>query len=121
MTEFTGDTSLFIGRWQPLHEGHIKLIRTVLNEGNKVCIGIRNTPVNEKNPYSVDERYKMIEKEFEKEIEQDKVYITVLPDIKEVVFGRGVGYGFRQLNLDKKIEKISGTKIRKNLRKKGKL
>jgi len=109
---FTGDTSLFIGRWQPLHRGHIKLIRTVLNEGNKVCIGIRDSKVDDKNPYSVEERIDMICREFKREMNIGKLTYVVLPDIKEVVHGRKVGWGIREIRLDKETENISGTKIR---------
>jgi cytidyltransferase-like protein len=112
MTEFTGDFSLVIGRFQPLHAGHIKLIRTVLDEGNKVCIGIRNSEIDEKNPYSVKQRERMIVREFKKELKQGKLTYVVLPDIKEVVHGRKVGWGVREIKLDKEIENISATKIR---------
>ena len=35
--------SLFIGRYQPFHKGHHKLIQTVLDEGKNVCIGEETT------------------------------------------------------------------------------
>ena len=35
--------SLFIGRYQPLHAGHINLIRVVLNEGKNVLVALRDT------------------------------------------------------------------------------
>lgn len=107
MTEFTGDKSLMIGRWQPLHEGHIKLIRSVLNEGKKVVIGLRDTPKDAKNPYSIEERKEMFRKAF-----GDEVELIVLPDIAEVVYGRDVGYGIRQVPLDPYTEGISATKWR---------
>ncbi len=42
--------SLFIGRYQPLHAGHIALIRSVLNEGKRVLVGIRETGIDKDNP-----------------------------------------------------------------------
>ena len=33
--------SLFIGRWQPWHEGHLWLINQRLKEKKNVCIAIR--------------------------------------------------------------------------------
>ncbi len=30
--------SLFVGRWQPFHDGHKKLIETVLKKGKPVVI-----------------------------------------------------------------------------------
>ncbi len=50
--------SLFIGRWQPFHEGHQTLIDSVLKEGGKVVIAIRDTPISESNPYTVSDRKK---------------------------------------------------------------
>jgi FAD synthase len=44
--------SLFIGRWQPLHEGHKQLFRQVINEGGKVLVAIREGEINEKNPFT---------------------------------------------------------------------
>lgn len=41
-----------------LHEGHIKLIQTVLNEGKDGLVALRDTPINEENPYSIAERKK---------------------------------------------------------------
>jgi adenylylsulfate kinase len=99
--------SLFIGRWQPLHEGHKKLIQSVLDEGKNVCIAIRDTPITPDNPYSVSERWEMIEAAF------PEARIIVIPDISEVCFGRKVGYGIREIHLDETTEAISGTEIRR--------
>ena len=118
VAEFTGQYSLFIGRWQPLHEGHIKLMRTALNNGCKICIGIRDGKKDEKNPYSARERIEMIKKEFQNEIKSGTVKYVTLPDIKEVVHGRKVGWGVREIVLDKDTESISATKIREERNKK---
>ena len=34
--------SLFIGRWQPWHQGHRWLIDQRLKEGKNVCVAIRD-------------------------------------------------------------------------------
>ncbi len=47
--------SLFIGRYQPFHEGHKKLMEVELKEGNDVVIAIRDTEISEKNPYTIEE------------------------------------------------------------------
>lgn len=104
--------SLFIGRYQPLHEGHIALIRSVLNEGKRVCVALRDTNVSDTDPYTADERVDMFVKEFEPEIRQGNLKITVIPDIEEVCYGRQVGWGIREIRLDKETEDISATKIR---------
>jgi len=105
--------SLFIGRFQPLHEGHVKLIRSVLNEGKNVLVAIRITEVDENNPYDYQQRVDMFKKEFEKEIKDASLIVYPIPDIEEVCFGRKVGWGIREIHLDKKTEDISATEIRK--------
>lgn len=99
--------SLFIGRYQPLHDGHIKLMKKVMEEGKNVCVALRHTPISEKNPYTVKERQEMVRKTF-----GDKVKIIVVPDIEDVCYGREVGWGIREIRLDPETEKISATKIR---------
>lgn len=98
--------SLFIGRYQPLHDGHIALFRKVLDEGKNVCVALRDTPIDESNPYSIEERIEM----FSKKIPEVKV--IVIPDIEDVCYGREVGWGIRQITLDAATESISATKIR---------
>lgn len=100
--------SLFIGRYQPLHNGHIKLIKKVLeDEGKSVVIGLRDTPIDESNPFTIEERKEMFNKIF-----GSRVKVIVVPDIKEVCFGRNVGYSIRRIRLNRQIEDISATKIR---------
>jgi len=98
--------SVFIGRWQPLHDGHKALFNKVKEEGKKIAIGIRDTPINESNPYSVNERIDMIKEQV------PDAEVFVMPDLEEIVYGRGVGWGIREVHLDKKTEAISATKIR---------
>lgn len=103
--------SLFIGRFQPLHSGHIKIIRKVLDEGNHVVIGLRDTQKDDKNPYSIVERTKMFEREFAKEVGKTLTIIT-LPDINQVCYGRDVGYDIRRVESDPYTESVSATKVR---------
>ena len=107
--------SAFIGRWQciPPHKGHIDLIETVLKEGKKVWIGIRNTTKDKDNPYSIRERGVAIRKALS-HWPAGQIKITEVPDIDSINFGRGVGYEIREIKLPKEIEDISATEIRKN-------
>ena len=43
----------------------------------------------------------------------------LVPNITNISYGRGVGYKIEEVVLPKKIQKISATKIRKEMRKKG--
>ena len=101
--------SLFIGRWQPLHQGHLALFDKMRQEGRQILIGIRNTGINEQNPYSVEERIEMIKKQV-----PDAKFV-VLPDIEAVCYGRKVGYEIKEIKLNEDLEKISATEIRKQM------
>ena len=45
----------------------------------------------------------------------------LVPNITNICYGRGVGYKIEEIILPEKIQKISATKIRKNMREKGEL
>lgn len=55
-------SSLFVGRWQPFHEGHKALIETVLKKGKPVVIAIRDIEIDHNNPFSTFERWSMIQR-----------------------------------------------------------
>ncbi len=103
--------SLFVGRWQPFHKGHYSLITSILKQNKPVIIAIRDTSINRENPYSVEDRKIMILKTLKKYL--NLITIIVIPDIDEICHGRKVGYKIRRIKLSKKIEAISGTKLRK--------
>ncbi len=100
--------SMFIGRYQPMHSGHKKLIQSVLKEGKNVVVALRETGINESNPYSIQERREMFEKAF-----GNKVKVIAIPDVLEVCHGRKVGWKVREIRLDKATEAISATEIRR--------
>lgn len=102
--------SMFIGRWQPLHQGHIALVQRALDEGKEVVMGIRDTAISTNNPFTIRDREIMIEKAF-----GGKVKSVVVPDIEELCVGRKVGYGIREIVLPEEIQAISGTEERKNM------
>jgi len=109
----TGEHSMFIGRFSPPHEGHFKLMQTVLDEGGKIFIAIRDTPLSDKDPYTFEQRAEKFLEHFKDYLEGDTIAIGLIPNIKEVCYGRRVGWAVRQINLDEKTEAISATKIRK--------
>ena len=47
--------SMFIGRWQPWHQGHRWLIDQRLDDGKNVLICIRDVEPNENQPWTADE------------------------------------------------------------------
>ena len=107
---------LVIGRFQslPPHKGHLALINTLLKEDKNVCIALRDTNIDEKNPYSFEERHRAFSKIYSHEIAGGKIKIIKIPDIENAVYGRKPGWGIKEIKLSKELEDISGTEIRKN-------
>jgi nicotinamide mononucleotide adenylyltransferase len=113
--------SLFIGRWQPWHEGHRWLIDQRLNEGKNVWIGIRNVEPSENQPWTAHEVMMNIQEELNDLIEEGRIFISIVPDIESVNYGRGVGYEIIEHVPPEDIKKVSATKIRAKLKEDGKL
>ena len=113
--------SMFIGRWQPWHEGHRWLIDQRLDKGKNVLICIRDIQPDEKNPYSADDVELNIRKQLWQLVGQERVKIMIIPDIESVNFGRGVGYDIIEHVPPQEVGDISATKIREQLKQEGKL
>ena len=114
--------SMFIGRFQPWHEGHRWLIDQRLKEGKNVWLAIRDVKPDDKNPWTAQEIEKMVhEGELKDLIADGKVITSIIPDIESINYGRGVGYDIIEHVPPTKVKKISATKIREKLRKDGKL
>ncbi len=109
--------ALFIGRWQPLHPGHKWLFNQKLEQNIPILIAVRDTPVDEGNPFSTDQVVSNLEKEYSNEVESGMVKVIPIPDIESVNYGRGVGYEINEFVPPEVIGQISATEIRKNLKK----
>ena len=78
------DVALFIGRWQPLHHGHIYVIHRILESHKKLKIGIGSSQLSKtkNDPFTSEERIKFINTAFEKrKISKNKYEIYEIPDI----------------------------------------
>ncbi len=113
--------SLYIGRWQPWHEGHQWLIDQQLEKGNRVLLAIRDVPTDEKNPWTAEQVKKNLQKVHYDLIKQGRIKLMIIPDIESVNYGRGVGYDINEHVPPQEIKEISATKIRNQLRSEGKL
>ena len=109
--------ALFIGRWQPLHPGHQWLFNQKLEQGIPILIAVRDTPVNDSNPFATEDVMANLEKEYSEEVESGMVKVISIPDIESVNYGRGVGYEINEFVPPSNIGKISATKIREKLKK----
>lgn len=109
--------SLFIGRYQPWHDGHRWLIEQRLKEGKNVCIAVRNEHSDETHEwYSGKIRFN-IQSQLKELVKEGRVEVIIIPDIESVNYGRGVGYEVIEHFPPEDIKEISATKIRKKLNK----
>jgi len=107
--------SMFIGRWQPWHDGHRWLIDQRLDQNKNVLICIREVSQDDSNPYNPVEVKENIEKELKDLISSNRVKVIIIPDIESVNYGRGVGYDIIEHVPPQKVGEISATEIRKKL------
>ena len=117
-TEGDKKFALFIGRWQPWHDGHQWLIDQQLQKGQPVCIAIRDVPIDEKNWWEADFIKINLDSRFEKEISEGKIKVIIIPDIDSINIGRGVGYDIIEHVPSEEVASISATKIREQLKNK---
>ena len=104
-------TALFIGRYQPFHGGHQRLIEEGLRRVGQVCIAVRDTHgIDVKNPlpfFAIKQRI-----ETALSVYAGRFVVVPLPNITNVYYGRDVGYTVERIVLDEETEAISATKIR---------
>lgn len=107
-------TALFIGRYQPFHDGHLKLIEQGIERVGQVCIAVRDTfGIDEGNPFPYEEVRARIEARMQPY--REKFVIVPLPNITNVFYGRDVGYQVERIDLDESMHAISATKIRADI------
>jgi len=132
--------ALFIGRFQPFHNGHLLFLQDICNQYNEIIIGIGSSQYNntQENPFSYDERKMMIEKSLDT-VGVKNYRIVTIPDIHnppkwvshvvsivtdfDVVLSNNSftkklfsekGYAVKETSLIKR-EKYSGKEIRKRM------
>lgn len=113
----TKPTALFLGRYQPFHDGHKALIVEGIRRVGQACIAVRNTQgTDEKNPFGFEYVRSRIEhglREFE-----GRFVVVPLPNITSILYGRDVGYTIERIDLDEKIQDISATEQRRRMQSK---
>lgn len=117
----SGEWAMFIGRWQPWHDGHRWLIDQALNEDKKVLLCIRDVPVDEKNPWTAHQILMNLSKELQDLVQDGRLMIMKIPNIESINIGRGVGYDVIEHVPPQEIHDISATKIREQMKAEGKL
>ena len=129
-------TTQMLGRWQPWHDGHTALFRKALKETGQVAIMVRDvggivgedagagrTAAQTDNPFDYEAVVQNIKDGLASHgVTYGVEYVIMrVPNIVDISYGRGVGYTFTQHDLGEDIHNISATKIRKQMRKDGKL
>lgn len=107
--------AIFIGRFQPYHQGHISLIMQKINEGIPALIMVRDIAPDSKNPFTTEQTVQMIEKYHA--AKGHDVKVIIIPDMQSVNFGRGVGYEINEFMPPENIGWISATGIRNSIKK----
>jgi hypothetical protein len=108
-------TAMLMGRYQPWHLGHRKLFEEALNRVGQVCIMIRDVQGwNDSNPFSFEQVKDFIQRDLDP-IYQGQYQIILVPNITQILYGRDVGYSIEKIELPEEIQKISATKIRKEM------
>ena len=129
MFDWKKPTVQMLGRWQPWHDGHQALFKRCILKTGQVIIQVRDVEGasggigQDDNPFNWDEVCKNIESGLSKDSFSRGVdyEIMLVPNITNISYGRGVGYAFEEEIFDEATHSISATKIRENLREKGKL
>ena len=105
-------TALFIGRYQPFHAGHQRLIEEGLRRVGQVCVAVRDTHGTDRsNPlpfFAVKQRI-----EAALSPHAGRFVVVPLPNITHVLYGRNVGYAVERIVLDAATESISATVARR--------
>ena len=113
-------TAQMLGRWQPFHDGHYALFEKIIKKTGQVCIQVRDVQGVGDNPFDFEYvKFKIVERLEPKY--KNRFKVVLVPNITNICYGREVGYKVEKFVLPKNIEKISATKIRKEMRQKKKL
>ena len=104
--------ALYVGRWQNWHKGHQWLIDQQLNKGKNVWIAIRDVAVDENNPKTAGQVFDELKNELNDLLQTGRLFISVIPDIESINYGRGVGYDVIYHEPPADVAAISGTAIR---------
>ena len=112
-------TAQMLGRWQPWHDGHQKLFEEIIKKTGQVNIQVRDVHGVGDNPLD----YNSVKKNIENALKnfKNRIKISLVPNITNICYGRGVGYKIEEIVLPKEVQEISATKIREKMRKEGKL
>lgn len=104
-------TALFVGRYQPFHDGHKALVIEGIRRIGQACVAVRTANVlDSRNPFCFEEVRSRIGHALREH--EGRFAVVSLPNITNIFYGRDVGYSIARIDLDNSLEEISATKIR---------
>ena len=104
-------TALFVGRYQPFHDGHRRLVLEGLARVGQACIAVRDVHgIDAANPFPFATVRARIAEMMADQLE--RIAIVQLPNVTHVFYGRDVGYAVERIDLPADIERISATALR---------
>jgi nicotinamide-nucleotide adenylyltransferase len=77
---------LFVGRFQPFHNGHLEVIKRIMKEVNELVIIVGSSQYSHRlgNPFTAGERITMIRNALEEEeIQLTRIWIIPVPDVHQ--------------------------------------
>lgn len=86
MTEHKKKYGVVLARFQPVHNGHLKLIEKALNENDEVVVMVGSVDkLNTRNPIPYTIRIKLLTESIEQKFgnTKDKIRVVELPDLSD--------------------------------------
>ena len=77
---------VFVGRFQPFHNGHLEVIKKIVDEVDELVIIVGSSQYSHRldNPFTAGERITMIRKALEEEgIQLSRIWIIPVPDVHQ--------------------------------------
>jgi nicotinamide-nucleotide adenylyltransferase len=77
---------LFVGRFQPVHKGHVEVIKRIMKEVDELVIVVGSSQYSHRldNPFTAGERITMIRKALKEEgIQLPRIWIIPVPDVHQ--------------------------------------
>jgi len=77
---------VFVGRFQPFHNGHLEVIKKIVDEVDELVIIVGSAQYSHRldNPFTAGERITMIRKALEEEgIQLSRIWIIPVPDVHQ--------------------------------------
>ena len=95
------------------------MFEEIIKKTGQVNIQVRDVQGIGDNPFDFDTVKSNIEQALISY--KNRIKITLVPNITNICYGRGVGYKIEEIVLSENIQKISATEIRKKMREDGKI